>query len=264
MRQTIEELKETKAKLKLHQKLTYLMGIITIMLLIYVAYLTNDNRLLTQEVASVYVQLEDKDVQLSEKTDEIIEKHNLVVALQTTMMELDNEIKELSSTNKSYVDELTELRSRSELYDKYNYAIINECGDRTELTYAEIKLGEELMKEKGYNPHLMFGTIMVESGGNPTAVNHSSGSVGYGQFLNSTAEFVWVDIMGNSNYYPEIRKDGVSNIKMMANYYDYLYSTKKNTFGVIKEYSGNSTDAGARQYLSKINNYTRKVGVVIN
>lgn len=193
----------------------------------------------------------------------INEKDIQIKSLGDTIDNLDSQLKDISNVNKSYVDELNELRSRSELYDKYEYAIMTEHDLRTDLKYHEIKLGEELMVEKGYNPHLLFGTIMVESSANPNAVNESSDATGYGQFLDSTAEFVWNDLLGYGGYYSDIRKDGSSNIIMMAEYYDYLYSTKNNTFEVIKQYSGNITDEGAYIYLSKINDYTRQVGVVI-
>ncbi len=195
--------------------------------------------------------------------EEIKEKDKTINELKSIISSQDEQLLEVSNINKSYVDELNELRSRSELYDKYSYAIINECNERTELTYSEIKLGEQLMAEKGYDPNLMFGTIMVESGGNPLAINEDSGATGYGQFLNSTAEFVWTNLLGNDTYNPEIMKDGKSNIKMMAEYYDYLYSTNGSTFKVIKQYSGNITDEGAMNYLAKINNYTQKVGIII-
>lgn len=184
--------------------------------------------------------------------------------LEKVINTLDSEIQDLSSTNKSYVDQLNEFRQRKELYDKYDYAILDEEGNRTDLTYEEIKLGEDLMKELGYDPNLLFGAIMVESNGKSDAVNEYSGATGYGQFCNETAKFVWNDLMGRDNYHPEIRKDGKSNITMMAYYYDYLYSTKGNTFNVIKQYSGNATDSGAQEYLNRINSYTKKAGVTVS
>lgn len=191
------------------------------------------------------------------------EKEIQIQNLGSIIDNLDSQLENISGVNKSYVDELNELRSRSELYDKYEYAIMTEQGIRTELKYEEVKLGDKLMAEKGYNPHLLFGTIMVESSANPEAVNEISDATGYGQFLDSTAEFVWNDLLGYGGYYSEIRKDGPSNILMMAEYYDYLYSTKGSTFEVIKQYSGNITNEGAYRYLSKINDYTQQVGVVI-
>ena len=163
-----------------------------------------------------------------------------------------------------YELELNKFRERSELYDKYSYAIINECNERTDLTYSEITYGEQLMSERDLNPHLLFASIMLESGGNPNAVNDIYGATGYGQFIDSTAEFVWNNLLGYEGYYSDIRKDGPSNILMMAEYYDYLYSIKDNTFEVIKHYSGNITDEGTYKYLAKLNDYTQQVGVVIN
>ena len=203
-------------------------------------------------------ELNEEYIQAStEQVQKIADLHNIIV-------DLDTQLEDVGNVNKSYVNELNELRSRSELYDRYSYAVIDETKQRTLLTYEEIRLGEQLMLEKGYDPHLLFGTIMVESSGNPEAVNESSGATGYGQFLDSTAEYVWNDLMGNNDYYSDLRKDGESNIRMMAEYYEHLYSFKENTYEVIKQYSGNDTHTGTMQYINKINSFTQQVGVIIN
>lgn len=221
---------------------------ICIGLILQIHHINNQNKKLNTEIINLDKQITQKD--------------KVITDLSLIIQEVDNNARQVMNVNKTYVDELTELRNRSELYDKYSYAIINGT-TRTELTYDEIKLGETLMKEKGYDPNLLFGTIMVESGGNPNAVNSSSDATGYGQFINSTARFVWTDLLNNDNYYSEIRKDGKSNIQMMVAYYDYLYDIHGDTFGVIKSYSGNSTNSGAYSYLSRINNYTLKVGATV-
>ena len=188
-----------------------------------------------------------------------------VGALNATIEDLNAQLTKLSEINKSYVDELTIFREREELYDKYSYAIINDLGKRTDLTYEEIKLGETLMLEIGQNPHLMFGSIMVESGADRDAVNKSSGATGYGQFLESTGKWVYENLMGLDNYDPEIRKDGPTNIKMMARLYKWLYyKYDGDTLKVVKHYSGNSTTSGAKKYLERINQFTNKVGVTVN
>ena len=192
------------------------------------------------------------------------EKDQIITSLQETIIQLDEQLEEVSATNKEYVDDLNRLRTREELYNKYEYAIY-EDGYRTDLTYEEIKLGEDLMVEKGYDPHLMFGTIMVECSGEREQVTPPYDATGYGQFLDSTAKWVWTKLMGNDNYHSDLRKDGETNIKMMAEYYDYLYSIKGgDTFRVIKHYSGNSTNEGAARYLARINSYTKKVGVTVD
>ena len=224
---------------------TILFGVMCISTLI----LISQNQKLNKELTTIKNEYNKQDKTISD--------------LESVVTDLDTQLHQVADVNKTYVDELTEFRQRSELYDKYSYAIINESGKRTELKYEEIKYGEELMQAKGLNPHLMFGTIMVESGANPNAVNKKSGATGYGQFLNSTAKFVWTKLLNNESFDPNVMKDGKSNILMMAEYYEYLNSYKSGTFEIIKQYSGNSTDEGARNYLAKINRYTNKVGAVV-
>ena len=189
--------------------------------------------------------------------------HNIIDDLNEIIENTDAQLKVVEEVNKSYVDELNTFRKRSELYDKYEYAVIYD-NERTELTYEEIEYGEDLMIARGYNPHLMFGMIMAESRGKTTVVNSSSGATGYGQFLNSTAKWLWTNMLHKDSYYPDIRKDGKSNILLMATYYDYLYSECGSTFNVIKSYSGNDTDEGTQGYLNEVNRFTSTVGEVIN
>jgi hypothetical protein len=210
--------------------------------------------------------LEQENFQLSEamfeKDSEIKILELTVNSLRNVVNELNEQITDVSEVNRTYVDELNTFRKREELYDKYEYAIMA-ANKRTDLTYEEVQYGEELMASKGLNPHLMFGSIMVESTGRVAALNQSSGATGYGQFLDSTASWIWKDMLGNKTYHSDIRKDGKSNILMMATYYDYLYPIVGNTFKVVKCYSGNSTDEGTASYIKRINDYTSTVGVII-
>lgn len=204
------------------------------------------------------------EIAIYERDYEIANLNCMIDNLEEVVDKLDEQISNVTQVNQSYVDELNLLRTRAELYDKYEYAIMDE-GNRTELKYEEIQYGEELMIAKGHNPNLMFGSIMVESRANPEAVNKESGATGYGQFLDSTAKWVWTKLLGNGGYYSDLRKDGTANIQMMAEYYDYLYDIYKgNTLKVVKHYSGNSTYEGASVYLAKVNSFTKKVGEVIN
>ena len=249
-------LRKRKRKMKLMKIMILAMTFIIFALCIAIGCLAKENKELRVSADEHY------DI-LREKNNEIIDLTLKNSELCKIIDEIDDQIEKLESVNKSYVDELNMLRTRAELYDKYEYAIAY-GDDRTELTYEEIQYGEELMVAKGLNPHLMFGTIMVESAGKPDAVNNESGATGYGQFLDSTAEWVWTKLLGNSTYNSNIRKDGTKNIQMMAEYYDYLYAEHGNTFKVVKQYSGNSTNVGAAEYLAKVNSFTNKVGEVIN
>lgn len=230
-------------------------------LILTIVFLSKENKELK---VAVDAQQQLYESTIFEKNYEIANLNYKIDGLEEVVNELDEQISNVSEVNKSYVDELNYLRSREELYDKYEYAIMYD-GKRTELKYEEIQYGEELMLAKGHNPNLMFGSIMVESRANPVAVNKESGATGYGQFLDSTAKWVWTKLIGNNSYYSDIRKDGKANIQMMAEYYDYLYGMYgNNTLKVVKHYSGNSTYEGASTYLAKVNSFTRKVGEVIN
>ena len=231
-------------------------SIIAILLFVFVIILSINNKLLNDKIADLTARNNTYKIQ----NEEIIQMNDFLVS---TIHELNDQLLQVSDTNKSMVDELNTLRNRSELYDKYEYAIIDELGHRTDLKYEEITLAEDLMLENGLDPHLMLGSIMVESTCNPSAVHPVTGATGYGQILNSTGKWVWEDLMGNSGYYPDLRKDGTSNIKMMAAYYNYLYDEVGSTFNVVKSYSGNSTNEGTQRYLNKINHYTNTVGVTI-
>ena len=249
--------KMRRKKMKLMKLMIYAMMFIIVALCITISCLAKENKKLQVTVDNHYEILSEKNNEIIQLTLENKELINIID-------EIDDQIEEVESINKSYVDELNTLRTRAELFDKYEYAIAY-GDDRTDLTYEEIKYGEDLMVAKGLNPHLMFGTIMVESAGKPDAVNSESGATGYGQFLDSTAEWVWTKLLGNSTYNSNIRKDGIKNIQMMAEYYDFLYAEHGgNTFKVVKQYSGNSTNDGAATYLAKVNSFTSKVGEVIN
>lgn len=202
--------------------------------------------------------IKDKEAEIEKKDTIINEKDASIEILTNTIRSMDEEILDVKEVNESYVDELNELRSRKELYDKYQYAIFDEDGKRTELTYEEIKLGEEIMLDNNLDPDIMFGTIMVESNGNPKAVNTDTNATGYGQFLDSTAEWVWTELLGHDNYASNVRKDGKANIQMMGAYYGYLYGQKGNTFDVMKAYSGNSTNSGATKYIDRVNHHINR------
>ena len=250
-------------------KVTLVISIVILLILLplsymVVQYMFNLRLSHIEDLVKMTEQINKKDNQISELIKYIdLDKDTAIKELSDVVSELEEELIEVSDTNKSLVDELKVFREREELYDKYEYCIFDETGERTELTYSQIKLGEELMEENGYDPNLLLGTIMVESRGNPDAYNESSGAAGYGQLMNTTAEYLWEDVMGLSDYNPQIRYDGDANIYMMAEYYNYLYKNGYDTFRVVKQYSGNLYDYGAYEYLSKINSYTKQCGVTI-
>lgn len=261
------KLKQKRYQDKLVKKLISLIPFLVLIFIIGIQAKQNKDLLVQIEELNWEIDQDNYEIAaLGQSLNAISEEYKKdVETLNATIDDLNLQLEEMAEINKSYVDELAIFRERKELYDKYSYAIINDLGKRTDLTYEEIKLGETLMLEIGRDPHLMFGTIMVESGGDRDAVNKDSGATGYGQFLKSTGKWVYENLMGLKNYDPEIRKDGPTNIKMMARLYKWLYYTYDgDTLKVVKHYSGNSTNKGARSYLERINRFTNKVGVTVN
>lgn len=202
---------------------------------------------------------------LQEKYDNLESEYNVLVShydsfnntideLITISDELDQENQSLAKTNDSYYEELTELRSRAELYDKYNYAIVDQSGNRTDITYDQLRTLEDLVKDSSINDEDLFlSWIMTESGGKENATNTTSTAKGYGQFLNGTSKFVYTSLLGNDWWNSNVALDGESNMQMMVAYVDYLYDQSGgDLYQVIRSYRGKD-DIGS--YVAKMNSY---------
>lgn len=183
--------------------------------------------------------------------------------LKATNDELDKELESIAKKNKKLnkvikEDENTiaDLADRVNTYEKYDYALYY-GNKRNDLTYEQLKLGEELMKEKGYDPDLLFGIIMVESRGLADAVNPSSNATGYGQFLYGTGKYIYENVLHEDVYnHNTTPKNGTTNIKMMAAYLDLLYNKYNGDIvKTIKEYCGSSNYAKTYSYMNKINTH---------
>ena len=207
----------------------------------------------SEEIDQLRAQVEDAQTQTTAYENALTAQNGLINDLAATIQGQDDYIVELSDTNKSYVDELNELRSRAELYDRYEYVLTNSYG-RTDLTYKEVQLGQDLMEAKGYDPELLFGTIYNESKGLSSAKNPNSTAAGYGQFLSATGKWIYEDYLqlGDDYDHSVTPYDGETNIKMMVGYYDYLYKeTGGDITSVVASYSGGGREY-AQAYLNKI------------
>ena len=222
--------------------------------------LQNKLTVLTEEHVTTVANYEER-IESYENTIDM--QNSLIVDFSYTIQKQDDALLELSEVNHNYVDELNELRSRSELYDKYEYVLVNSQG-RTDVTYAQIRLGQDLMASKGYDPDLLFGTIFVESRGVESAKNANSTASGYGQFLSSTGKWIYEDYLGLGTYDPNTTPfDGDNNIKMMVGYYEYLYNrTGGSTLDMVAAYSGGGKEY-ASTYLSKVERIVNSVGSTI-
>ena len=128
--------------------------------------------------------------------------------------------------------------------------MIDECGNRTDLTLDEMKLGIELMEEKGYDPHILFSIGMVESGYDRTCTNRSSTAKGYHQFLNGTAKFTYETLLknGKGSWSPDVAFNGKTNIKMCVAYFDYLMNKHGDFYKAMGQYCGAGTRKGSFTY----------------
>jgi hypothetical protein len=171
--------------------------------------------------------------------------------LMDTVTELDSQNKKLAKENKQMHSDLDKYEKRSELFDKYEYAVYN-GKKRTSFTYSQLQLAEDIMEEKGMDANLLLAIAMTESGGNEKIQSKISTARGYGQFLSGTGKFVYEDLMNAGTYNHNYALNGSTNIKLMANYLKYLQGTRSNIYGIIESYRGVKNCTG---YMNKVNSY---------
>lgn len=228
--------------------------------------LSADNLSLRNEVANLNQTIAEMDGSI--QTLESVNSTNAstIKRLNSNISELKGVVDELDESNAALVKEnekldklVAKFETREELFDKYEYAIYNKQGNRTDLTYKQIKTGEQLMKDKGMDPDLLFGLIMTESACTEKAKNSASTARGYGQLLRGTAKSMYENVLGHGKgtYNHDMAFDGDTNILLTATYLGYL----KNTCN----YSLRSTIIGYRglydpAYFNTIDSYIKKSG----
>ncbi len=273
-------------------KILYIIIILILAILCVVQYINSlrksikiDNLTAQNEALSNELQEKDKIINnLEEETETIIDNFNakfvlneynikyqikVISDLKSTNDELDKQLKDIANKNKKLnkivkKDEETikELSDRVNTFERYEYALYY-GNKRNDLTYDQIKLGEELMEAKGYDPDLLFGIIMVESRGLADVVNPTSNATGYGQFLSGTGKFIYERVLGEGRYNHSITpKDGDTNIRMMVAYLDLLYDKYNGDIvKTIKEYCGSSDYTKTYSYMNKINSHIKNKNV---
>jgi soluble lytic murein transglycosylase-like protein len=188
-----------------------------------------------------------------------------LTTLKSNYSSMKETIEELDATNAALEEENTALdtqlktfATRSELYDKYEYALYDTDGKRTDLTYTQVQTGEELMKEKGLDPDLLFGIIMTESNGIEKASNSESTARGYGQMLAGTAKLTYEILQkhGSGTYNHSMAYNGDTNISMVVSYLSYLKGLGKSLNETIIGYRGLNDP----RYFRTINSYISKSG----
>ena len=182
---------------------------------------------------------------------------NTINELTKISEELDFQNQKLVESNQQYFEELSTLRKRTELYDKYEYALIDKSGKRTDITYDQLVTLKTLVKEsKIPDEDLILAWIMTESNGVETAKNETSTAKGYGQFLDGTSRFVYTSLLNKSGWNSSVALEGNTNIEMMVAYIDYLYEKNNgDLYQIMKDYRGKQDISG---YVSKIDSYLAK------
>jgi hypothetical protein len=226
-----------------------------------------ENASLSEQVSGY----DDEQTQTKAKYNSTVNLLKSNIKAQNSVIEsLDSQAKSLVQDNKNLAAQYDKvmgkykvLAKRKELYDKYQYVVMY-SGKRTDVTYSQIKTAAQLMQEKGYDPNILFSTIMVESRGNSKAANSSSSALGYGQFLRGTGKYTYETLLGNGkNTYnhSSMALNGSINIKMMAAYLSHLMDKYDgNIFYAMRNYCGKS-NSGTQAYLSWMNNFTKTVGI---
>ena len=191
------------------------------------------------------------------KDKETYEKVNSQIKdLMDTVSELDSQNKKLAEENEKMYSDLNKYEKRSELFDKYEYAIYH-GKKRTSFTYSQLELAEEIMEEKGMDANLLLAIAMTESGGNEKSQSTSSTARGFGQFLSGTAKFVYEDLMKAGAYNHDYALNGKTNIKLMANYLKYLQGSRNSVYGIIESYRG---IPNCTSYMNKVDSYLNQGG----
>lgn len=167
-----------------------------------------------------------------------------------------NSLKEALNQAASDAAELKELRSRRELYDKYSY-VLSYNGQRTDMTYDQLKYGEDLMKSKNIDPNLLFGVVMTESKATEKAQNKCSSARGYCQVIESTAKSIYERYLHKGIYKHSMAFDGYTNMEIGAeliaiNMEKYNGDTQK----VIQRYRGLDDPA----YYASVDAYVNRGG----
>ena len=192
--------------------------------------------------------IEDKDKIIAQKESEISLYQDDVVTVvneynklyndftATTDMniELAKQNEEFANTINSDNSELDDLRHRAELYDKYNYAIINQMDEnipdderRTDITYDQIDTLETLAAENGLSNDavaFVLAIAMNESRGKEDSKNPNSTATGYCGILDFTGKYLYEDIMGNpeGSYSHDMCYNGYINLELALQYVKYL------------------------------------------
>ena len=193
--------------------------------------------------------------QIKEDDQKLAEKLNTVVA---NMVDLDMQNASLIASNEEYYNQLQVFQNRQKLYDKYSWALYNKQGERNDITFDQLKTGEDILLKAGLDPDILWGFVITESGGDENAKNPNSTATGHGQVLASTGKSVYEKIMGNGpgSFNSSMLLDGDVNIRITSEYLAYLKENSSSIYEVVDKYAGEHNEA----YYRKLDETLKKGG----
>lgn len=273
---TLRDLKDQNNILKVYSfSITFLCCIFVLL------FMKNNNNLvylnqdLVKNYESEYENLLARYETLKDNYSYLEENYESVSSSMKELAVISNELEQqnhqLVTSNQQYYEQLCSFGDREELFNKYEYAIIDDAGKRTDITYDQLKKLEGLVENsKIKDEDLILAWIMTESTGQEKAKNSKSTAKGYGQILNSTSKFIHQTLLDSDmNWHPDIALDGDTNLEMMVVYIDYLYEKNNgNLYEIIKDYSGSSdiTEYVKRMdsFLAKADTSVREISLTMN
>ena len=219
------------------------------------------------EIAQLNKQVNDYVVAINERDNEIdtmsANNKNMLDNMQklaATAQTINAELNSLKTEYNTNMKRLADFEERSELYDKYDYALYYN-GERTDITYQRIKNVEEYAKDSGMTEDgaaLVLSLASTESHGQATAENSKTTAAGLGQLLYATAKFVYEDEMknGKGTYNHSLALDPDLNLQMTTSYVGYLADYYNgDPKQVVTAYRGTSADTGyVKAVETKLNN----------
>ena len=132
----------------------------------------------------------------------------------TIMKEINNKLIELEGLIKD------DIKLEDDIKEEFDY-VISKKGYHMNIENVFYLI--DTANKYDLDPHFIIGLYQLESGFNPNASNSKSTARGYGQFLHSTAKWVYEDILKKGEYYShDLAFDPEINIELTCAYLNYL------------------------------------------
>lgn len=213
-----------------------------------------------EDVMKEKEELEDKNLSLYEENEETIAAYNnsmeLLQNVASVAVELDEQNKKIVNSSRKQSNQLKRLQRRKRLMNSYEWALYDEEGIKTDITFNDIETLKSLCKKRNLSDDtidLVLAIAMTESNGDAKCSNPTSTALGLGQFIEETGKITYTFLMGHEKYnHRKVALNGTTNLKMMVYYLEYLdIKCEGDINKIIDRYRG-LRSAG---YKRKINKY---------